>query len=302
MTTKEKNELKLISIIFSSILIIFFICICIWIDIGKEDGDSVTNIFLTGLNVFIMSILTYLLLENSKIANDTNDKISKLTLVDILPNQKERIGKQLLLLDNYKTALFYIRICLIIQIDIIDINNELIRKKNGRSNFNELYVGEVNSDYQLDDALLLTRFRNINIFDFENGLIDIEGLNESERDAFEYVYNEFVSVIDMAEIWETPIAKVKNEFEQLQERLKNDLLAEYYNQVMILNRAINLFYEPTFAFIENVLEENEEKYISELRMSIFYSKLLLKQTVKIERNINEIKNEIIKKEEVINSI
>lgn len=80
MTDKEKYELKLFSIIFLSILVIFLISICIWIDIGNKNTDSVTNVFLTGLNVLIMSILTYLLLETSKKSNETNELLTKHTL------------------------------------------------------------------------------------------------------------------------------------------------------------------------------------------------------------------------------
>lgn len=80
MTDKEKNVLKIISIIFLSILVIFLISICVWIDISNKNTDSVTIVFLTGLNVAIMSILTYLLLETSKKSNETNELLTRHTI------------------------------------------------------------------------------------------------------------------------------------------------------------------------------------------------------------------------------
>lgn len=159
MTDKEKYELKIFSIIFLSILVIFLISTCVWIDIGNKNTDSVTIVFLTGLNVVIMSILTYLLLETSKKSNETNELLVKHT---IHVHSASVIDKNFILitkLDNYLRSARMIKQMVINQLSIPkkhailkDIYSE--KRKNGE----DIYVFntvELNRISKIDDMAVL---------------------------------------------------------------------------------------------------------------------------------------------------
>ncbi|PKE36860.1 hypothetical protein CW670_02710 [Macrococcoides caseolyticum] len=101
MTDKEKYELKIISIIFLSILIIILVSIFIWIDVGHNNNDSVTNTFLTGLNVMIMSVLTYSLLQTTKMSNDINDRLVELSRMEFMEKKRRDLLVQLAVVERY---------------------------------------------------------------------------------------------------------------------------------------------------------------------------------------------------------
>lgn len=163
MTDKEKYELKLISIIFMSILVIFLLCICIWIDMVNKNTDSVTIVFLTGLNVVIMSILTYLLLETSKKSNQTNDLLTKHTLhvhsANIIDNNIILITK----LDNYLRSARMIKQMVINRLSIpkkheILKDIKLEKRRNGEDIhvFNNL---ELNRIFEIDNMAVLKYYK-----------------------------------------------------------------------------------------------------------------------------------------------
>lgn len=101
MTDKEKYELKIISIIFLSILIIILVSIFIWIDVGHNNNDSVTNTFLTGLNVIIMSVLTYSLLQTTKMSNNINDRLVELSKMEFIEKERRDLLFQLAVVERY---------------------------------------------------------------------------------------------------------------------------------------------------------------------------------------------------------
>lgn len=74
---KEDNKVLLI------VLMIFFtvfLSMCIFIDSDSNNGESVTMIFLNLINVLVMGLLTYLLLETSQKSNETNELLTKHTI------------------------------------------------------------------------------------------------------------------------------------------------------------------------------------------------------------------------------
>ncbi|QIH78296.1 hypothetical protein GTN30_06390 [Macrococcoides canis] len=101
MTDKEKYEFKILSIIFLSILIIILVSIFIWIDVGRNNDDSATNIFLTGLNVMIMSVLTYLLLETTRKSNSINDKLVELSKMEFKEKQTRDLLDEIAIVERY---------------------------------------------------------------------------------------------------------------------------------------------------------------------------------------------------------
>ncbi|BAH17665.1 hypothetical protein [Macrococcoides caseolyticum] len=281
MTDKEKYGLKLISIVFLSILVIFLISICVWIDIGNKNKDSVTIVFLTGLNVVIMSILTYLLLETSKKSNETNELLVKHT---IHVHSASVIDKNVILitkLDNYLRSAKVIKQMVINKLSTPKKHKILKEiKSKRRRNGEDIIVFNNNELNRICKIKDLEVFLYYNCFPVDEPGLSIENL------FFDSIFNTTKShyrIVDARENWNF-LLNLRNEQDLLLERLYSNHIQDFLNlSKKFVEEALNAT-DDNVNLIYTEIESRHADSVFELMNNIIYS---LEEMIKNLYEVND---------------
>lgn len=155
------NEMKKDNKVLITVLVIFFtvfLSMCIFIDSDNNNSESVTMIFLNLINVLVMGVLTYLLLETAQKSNETNELLVKHT---IHVHSASVIDKNVILitkLDNYSRSAKVIKQMVINKLStpkkyeiLKEIKSE--KRKNGEDIKVFNYI-KLNSIYEINDLVV----------------------------------------------------------------------------------------------------------------------------------------------------
>lgn len=152
-----KNSALLIVV---STFFLVFLTICILLDAQNRNSESITMVYISIINVIVMSFLTYLLLETTRQNNEINEKLITLTKFEIEDRKKREFYEELNKIKYYRRQL---NILQEIAIPYININHKydlLLELKNSKLLFNNhLYLVDKSILEKLPDKSELRKYK-----------------------------------------------------------------------------------------------------------------------------------------------
>lgn len=246
---KENNVLMLVIMIF---LIIFF-SICVFIDSQNGNKESVTSVYLSLINVVVMGILTYLLLETSQKNNEINENLAFFTKSEYRDRKIKELEIELSVIEKYINLGMYIRRVFLPYINILSKLDMLLELRD-----NELPINEYLFNIDIDHNTVLPEKSELYIFRTFPDLDKTENYNTVDR--------LFKNSLSSAFYTQRSISEFIKTNEEFHEIFKDDFFNSYYH----LSRTLNLYEELYFKAINKIIAKNDkDNKLNDLSVTVF---------------------------------
>lgn len=299
------------------VLVVSIICLmlaCYFIGLDREKGinESIFNIFISVINVMVMSILTYLIyeinkksvdvaeknndisinsLEITRQANNTNKLLNKVTNIKLVNEERRKAGHMVSVLNSYRNALDDLFLFSYPHLTILEKRNMLIRNiEVGKFSKNKSRMFFVIDNISLNDVPSIENLGYYQLYDIDNE----EDKNEDYKKIEELFYGCLPNILRYKKI-----SDLIKSIEKLLS-IKNDtFIQQYHKEFIFINDIINKLESH---FLYEIKGLNSDMYYTEVKYNKFYANSIKQLSEVINMKLNDIEMKITEEQNKIERI